>query len=391
MMSQFNRYCILSTTVLLLSVTAGAAPYDDFKFGTPERIDFNFEASYTNTEGNFEKSGNSFTKLNSGSSLVTYDFDIGARAELAPQFHLYGNGRFTSAESHNTAFGTAQTKTNSGFSAGTVGSDFVLVSGRILVIPDFSFSFPIKTIDRTNNTETALSEGVYEGTGRVVLRVERRSYRFGGYAGFTYRDGGRSALLPYGALFELTFGKWNFGLDARGYQSLTYDKDSDREATIDNYYFCPANGCSKRFAAFNPAKMTSNLWIRVNATPDFAFDGSVAMDWSGSNTSRDMTIRGGMIYRWDYSGLRRQSTPVTPNYESPTSFEETTQDGVDQRPFRQAPKSVVLPANAGAAPEETPKARPVRKHPGEKTINIQEELNKTEMQIEQNSNTKEQN
>lgn len=385
---RFNRL-VQALAVTLAASTAVAAPYDDFKFGTPERIDIKLEASYSKTDGNFEKSGNTFTKLPAGSSYATTDFDFGARAEIAPRFHLYGSGRLTSAESQNSVFGTPQTKTNTGFANGTVGTDFVLVAGRILVIPDFSFTFPIESTERSPDAKVALSEGVIEGTGRLILRVERRSYRFGGFAGVTYRDGGRSTILPYGALFEMTFGdKWNLGVDIRGYQSLNYDKDTDRETAIDNTYFCRVNGCSKRYAAFNPSSMESNLWLRVNATPEFSFHFGGGMDWSGSNVARDAIFTGGVIYRWDYSGLRRKSSPYTPNYENPATFEENVRDGVDQRPFtNQAPKSVT-PAERLMAPEESPApTRRAPRRPREKTINIQDELNKTEMQMEDNSTT----
>lgn len=378
--------------ILAASPMALAAPADDFKFGTPERIDIKLETSYSKTEGNFEKSGNTFTKLPAGAAYQTIDFDLGLRAELAPRFHLYGNTRLTSAESQNAVFGPTQKKSNAGVANATLGSDFVLVSGRVLVIPDFSVTFPIETTERNTSSKVALSEGVIEGTGRIVLRVERRSYRFGGFAGFTYRDGGRSTILPYGALFEFTLGSWNFGVDARGYSSLNYDKDTDREAAIDPVYFCPVNGCSKRNAAFNPSQMESNLWVRINATPDFSFHFGGGMDWSGSNISRDTTFNGGIVYRWDYSGLRRTSTPMTQNYESPTSFEESTRDGVDQSPFVEQPKRSAVPSTQIMAPEETrPTRRTRRSRPREKTINIQDELNKTEMQMEENSTTNEGN
>lgn len=374
-------------TFALLTCSAVAAPYDDFKFGTPERIDIKLEASYAKSEGNFEKSGNTFTKLPSGSSYSTADFDFGARAEIAPRFHLYGSGRLTSAESSNTVFGTAQNKTNTGFAYGQVGTDFVLVAGRILVIPDFSFTFPLEATERKSDSKVALSEGVIEANGRMILRIERRSYRFGGFAGVTYRDGGRSTLLPYGALFELTLGKWNIGLDARGYQSLNYDKDTDRETVIDASYFCPVNGCSKRYAAFNPSSMESNLWVRINATPEFSFHFGGGMDWSGSNVARDAIFNGGIIYRWDYSGLRRKSSPYTPNYENPSDFEESLRDGVDQRPFNPPSPKSMTPETRLTAPEESaPPSRP-RRRTREKTINLQDELNKTEMQMEENSTT----
>lgn len=368
---------VLFTSFLSLSALA-TAPYEDFKFGTPDRIDFWAQAGYSKSDGNFEKSGNTFTKFNSGYGYQTYDFDFGARAEIAPRFHIYASSRLTSAESQTASFGSPQIKTNTGFANATLGSDWVLVSGKILVIPDVSFTVPFEQTERLAGSKVAIGEGVMEGTGRLILRIERRSYRFGGFGGFTYRDGGRSMLLPYGALFELTLGKWNIGTDVRGYQSLSYDQDTDSEVTIDSTYFCPVNGCSKRFAAFNPSSMESNLWLRINATPDFAFHVGAGMNWAGSNVARDATLYGGIIYRWNFGELRQRSAPLNPN------FEESVYDGVDQRSFNQVPpKSTNVPLISVAPDEQAPRRKPRRQK--ENTINLQDELNKTEMQMQSDS------
>lgn len=82
----------------------------------------------------------------------------------------------------------------------------------------------------------------------------------------------------------------------------------------------------------------------------------------------------------------RQSSP---HQREMRSFEESLDDGVDQRIFEQAPKSMT-PAVVPTAAEETPprRARPKpARRAREKTINIQDELNKTEMQMEENSTT----
>lgn len=358
----------MKTFAIVLSLfvsTAVAAPFDDFKFATPERFDISADVRYYLTDANFDKTGNTYTKLPSGYSYQLTEFNFGARTRLAPKWHLYGGSTVAVAKAGNPLTGT---KSNSGFSQAVIGTDLVMLTGKIMLIPDFSFTVPLVNVNRTG-TEVANSEGAMEFAARLVARIERRNHRFGFYTGAIYRDKGRSMLLPYGVLGEVSFGEWNFGTDLRGYQSIANDKDTNTETTADASYFCPTNGCSKRFAAINPALLQSNTWVRWNVQPNFAAYGSASVDVGGSNTSRGYAFIAGLIFRL---GTRASATPPPINND----FQEYTDDGVDQRHF-QGNRSMTPPV----VPPKGTKPGPSRPA-GPPKPNLQEELNKTEMQID---------
>lgn len=348
---------MLMLLAALLSLNAKAAPFDDFKFQTPGRVDLSLGMQYYKPDANFDKTGNSYTRLPSGYSYQLMNVDFGARARLAPRWHLYGSGQFAQANADNLVNGVSQARSKSGLSQLQLGTDFIMMAGGIMLIPDFTFTMPMVKTERTS-ADAAIGEGVMEMTGRMVARIERRSWRFGGFLGLNYRDGGRSMLVPYGFLTEFSFGKWNLGADLRGYQSITNDKETSAESTFDASYFCVANGCAKRFAALNPTILQSNLWVRANFNPQFGIFAGGTFDITGSNTTHGVAFMGGLIYRFS-SG---RATGAAPRPE----FEEFLDDGIDQSAF-QGGRSMT-PSKKGGPPRPT----------------LQDELNKTEMQIETN-------
>lgn len=352
---------------LTLTLPAQAAPFEDFKFLSGPRWDFGLETSYYKSDGNFDKSGNTFTRHASGYSYKNINMDLSVRTGIGPRWNIYGKTRVATAESQSLSTGTAVSKSASGLSHIQLGSDNLLYSGSVMVFSDFSFTYPMTKTERVNTAEVAIGEGTMELEGRVLLRIERKGYRFGGFGGVTYRDQGRSMLVPYGFLAELVLGKWSLGTDLRGYQSLTLDKDSNNEFAIEQAYFCPVNGCAKRYGSFNPSILQNNLWARVNFSKDFGLHGGLSHDLLGSNVSKGLNIYGGLIYRMGAGS--KSSAPADSG-----SFTETVDDdGIDQRAFERT--SVTTP----------PKA----KKPAKPKVNLQDELNKTEQLIEQSVETPE--
>lgn len=351
---------LLSLGSSLFSFGALAAPFKDFKFLSGQRWDFDLETRFYKSDGNFDKSGNTFTRHLDGYSYQNINMDLGVRTGLGPRWNIYGQTRFATAESKSLSTGSSVSKTNSGLSHFQFGSDNLLYSGSVLVFSDFSFTYPMAKTERLGTSSVAIGEGTMELQGRAILRVERKGYRFGAFGGLTYRDQGRSMLVPYGFLGELVLGKWNLGTDLRGYQSLTLDKDSNNEFAIEQAYFCPVNGCAKQFGSFNPSILQNNIWARVNFSKDFGMHAGLSHDILGSNVSKGMNIYGGLVYRMGASS--RQSTPSPEN-----NFSENIDDGIDQRAF-----------------ERTSVTHPTRpKRPAKPKANLQDELNKTEQLMEQ--------
>lgn len=343
-----------------------AAPHADFKFLSGQRWDFGLETSFYKSDGNFDKSGNTFTRHASGYSYQNINMDLSLRTGLGPRWNIYGQTRLATAESKSLSTGTSVSKSNSGLSHFQLGTDSLLYSGSVMVFSDFSWSYPMVKTERDPSSSVAIGEGSMELEGRAILRFERKGYRLGAFGGITYRDQGRSMLVPYGFLAELGLGRWNIGTDLRGYQSLTLDKDSNNEFAIEQAYFCPVNGCAKRYGAFNPSILQNNIWARVNFSKDFGMHAGFSHDILGSNVSKGMNIYGGLVYRMG-AGSRRSAPSEEQN------FTEIIDDGIDQKAFERT--SVTHPTKP--------------KRPAKPKTNLQDELNKTEQLMEQNVETQE--
>lgn len=353
--------------LLLVAPLAQAAPFEDFKFLSGQRWDLGAEFGFYKSDGNFDKSGNTFKRHLDGYSYQTMNLDLSLRTGLGPRWNVYGKTRLSSAEAKTLSTGFPQTKSATGISDFQIGTDNLLYSGSLMVFSDFSFTFPMAKTERAGTSDVALGEGTMELEGRILLRVERKSYRFGAFGGVTYRDQGRSMLVPYGFLAEMGFGNWNFGTDLRGYQALTQDKDSNNEFAIDAAYFCPVNGCAKQYGAFNPSILQNNLWARVNLGQELGIHAGLSHDILGSNVSKGVNFYTGLLYKW--GPHKKSSEPVETE-----NFNEAIDDGIDQKPFE---KVNVL---KGAPPKSAPqRAQPPK-------VNLQDELNKTEQMMEKNGN-----
>lgn len=348
--------------LFLIPTSSFAAPFEDFKFLSGPRYDFGAEFGFYKSDGNFDKSENTFKRHADGYGYQLMNLDLSARTGLGPRWNIYGRTRVASAEAKTLSTGFAQTKSASGLSELQVGSDNLLYSGSMMVFSDVALTVPMTKTDRSANSDPAIGEGTLELEGRVVLRVERRSYRFGAFGGVTYRDQGRSMLVPYGFLAEVPVANWNFGVDLRGYQALTLDKDSNNEFAIEMAYFCSSNGCAKQYGAFNPSILQNNLWARVNLGKEFGMHAGLSHDILGSNVSKGMNIYGGLIYR--FTGSARFSNPANSD-----SFTEEIHDGIDQGNF-----------------DRVNVTNPPPKKPAKPRVNLQDELNKTEQMMEQNGN-----
>jgi hypothetical protein len=367
---------VISTLMLLgaLTVHAQMPAGNEFKNYQSRTIDLFLQSRFYKATGNFTKSGNSYDSLPSGYDYENYLFDFGARSTIFSKWAIFASATVGAAQSQDPT----TTRTNSAFSEGTLGADFLLSEGSIAIVPELSVTFPFTKND-VNTDTVAVGEGVMSTTARLIAAMRTGSLRLGAFAGFTYRDDGLSSLLPYGALAEYQWASTAFGADIRGYSTLGYDKDSDNE-TPRNNYICRANGCAKRYAAVNPSLIESNLWLRLNLSRSWDLYGGAGFALTGQNTSTGYSANAGVIYRWDL-GPARSSGPASRQRVVEPGFHEEVDDGVDQDLFTPPPSPP--PPRPAPTPRADPDAQRnrIRKK-------MQEDLDKTEMQIELKSTKK---
>ena len=185
------------------------------------------------------------------------------------------------------------------------------------------------------------------------------------------------------------------GAELFGYQSLTDDKDTKNRATR-MAALLMTNAGSYKYASVNPSLMDTNFFyhLGVKGAWSFEIDGGISI--MGTNAASGYHAGALLRYSFDMTkGYVQKEEPVyhaTP-VEVPTgrskmynsdptlstgtkvkSFQEDTNDGVDQRIFR----------TKGLTPKPKPKPKAA---PAEDDA-IQQQLDDTEMQIELKSNKK---
>lgn len=352
------------------------------------QLDLLFQTRYYKATGNFKSSGSSYDDLPSGYSFQNLSFDLEGRMPLSPKWAIFANGSLGYAEAKNPS----TTHTNSALSQAVLGTDFVLTDGQLMLIPELSATIPFSKVN-TGSDVTPVSDGALAGNGRLIALIKSNSFRFGGFAGASARDQGLSTLFLYGALAELDFGRWDLGADLRGYSTIGNDKDNDNNSTR-TAYFCLAEGCAKRYNAINPALLESNVWTRIQLNPSWDLNGGFGFAITGQNTTTGYSAVAGIVYHMGKATnpSAPAATPDTPAPQNPRpgqrppapSFQEETNDGVDQNLF--GPTSAPSKRTV-APPPPKPKVNPdaQRKKLRKK---MQDDLNKTEMQIELKSSKK---
>jgi hypothetical protein len=257
-----------------------------------------------------------------------------------------------------------------------------MYKGAFSLIPEFSFLYPMVKNEITGDS-VPFSEGVMESTGVLNAQIDFKTFKLTGFAGFNYRDQGRSSLFPYGAVAELNFIKWSLGADLKGYASLGFDKDTDND-TARLAYVARTSGGANRYTSVNPNYLELNSWLKIRTSNRWAFKLGGGTTLNGASTAAGWNIAAGISFNM-----------VPQNESTPGSdierFHEETNDGVDQKLF--VPEdSVKKPepvkeSETGSIeyypPAQEPAKKPKKKtKPAASTKNIQQQLDETEVQIQ---------
>lgn len=330
---------------------------------------FNFEANYRyfKADANYTQAGGEYISLPSGYSYQVSDFDFGIRWTTGLTWGFYTSARASQAESKDNLI----TRSGSDISQVVVGVDMLMVSNsRFDFIPDLSLVFPLQRVSKTAD-KVLTGEGAMELTARGIMRLKLGSFVPFASVGLTYRDEGRSTLLPYNLGAELKFSSFSIGGDIGGYQTIL--KDQYTSNSLERHVVSTKNGGSLKYYAVDPSLVETSAWLRWNAG-SWGLRAGAATTVTGANTAAGLTFFGGLHFSLDGDGSRaRRSTPVAP-VDSPVStddevqkFEEITNDGVDQNLFRK--------------PKPPPKPKP-KLDPAQQRLKMQQELDRTEFQIE---------
>lgn len=334
--------------LVLVTFAKPAHAYKDLKSFPQNYWELTADYKYFNTTGNYSSSGGSYTNLPTGYSYKLQTIDLGSRSTV-PDLNLAYFTEFTVSAAESSS--PYATRTNSALTSALIGTDFIMHEGSFDIIPEFTFLFPFKRND-VNSSAVAINEGAMEIGGRLIAQTQFGKVRSGAFIGFTYRDENRSSLIPYGLVAEMSLGKWKFSGDIKGYTSTNYDKDTNNESarlTWANSY----NGGSQKFYSINPSLLETHLWAQAPISKTFLMDFGGGTTLNGTSNAAGWNVFLGLTYRI--------LTPTTPEkLPEVDRFKEEVSDGVNQELFQPPP--------------------PPSRQKSKKTI--QDELDKTEMQIE---------
>lgn len=347
--------------LVFLPLLVPAQTRSNLKSYTPGAWELDAGLRYFRADGNYSRSGNRSDSLAASSSFDNYELDSGVRNVMADRnLSWFGSIGVAASEAKVPGF----TRSNSGLTRVLVGTDFVLYQGAFALIPEFQFVYPMVR-NNTNSDTVAIGEGAMELRGRLIAQASyQSSFRASAWLGGAYRDEGRSHLLTYGSAGEFRMAKWFVGGEFIGFTSLTSDRDSSNEGPRIAWQN-RANGSAQRFFSINPDLLEANLFLRWQPTRSLGFRLGGGTTLNGASTAAGWSAQAGLVWRLFPDRPLSEVREPMPQEVPPQRFEEKTEDGVDQELFR-----------------TNPPPQPPRRRRSSPSVDIQSELNKTEMQIE---------
>jgi hypothetical protein len=296
------------------------------------RWDLDLSGSFFRSTANYSTTGTNQAFVDNNYYQLM-NAQAGIRWGLLEMTNVYLYTDFASAESK----ATDATRSNSGFTNVIAGTEFLLDFDFMQVIPEMSYLYNTEKI--SNSQDAVLnSEGINELTGKVNLQFDFDSFLLYGFGGFTYRDGGRSNLFPWGINAEYSGEKMAFGGELFGFQSITDDKDSgNANETARDALRARVSAGSAHFYALDPNVVDSNIYVKYAPSSRWLTWAAAGTSILGSNYSNGWHVEAGL--RWTFGGNRRSYDDGRKirSEKKVEQFKEDTNDGVDQKMFRPNP------------------------------------------------------
>ncbi len=319
------------------------------------------QMTYQKSKSNFNTSGK-ISDLPKSNYFQLIDITTGARYGMSESINAYGHFNIGNAESN----GTDAVRTNSTLNKVILGGEALVGDTFPQIIPEIAFVLDLEKVNE-NQDNVMNSEGANELTGKLNLQFDLRPLFIFGYIGYSYRDKGRSHLLPWNFNAETTFSDFTLGGEIFGFQSITSDKDKGAtEEVARDALRSRVNGGSAKFYSINPSVVDFNVYLKTGWGQSFVFWLAGGIPLMGNNYANDLHAEAGL--KWTFGAesvksFRRKEISIPVNEESRIStdkkvekFREDTNDGVDQRMFKAtptAPARKVITKPAHTAPDES--------------------------------------
>ncbi len=373
-----NLQCLSAILMSLLVVSSTARAFDNYKEFRRDRWDFELGTNFFYSEANYENFGNGSSNLTSGNHYQLLDMDFSTRYMPTKNWSVFASGTMSSAQSKNSV----ATRTNTSFTDVVGGLDFIVYDGVVQLVPEFGLLIPFQEVNGTGD-DALNSEGVFEFWGRMTAQKDFGTVRMYGWLGYDYRADGRSSLMPWGAGLQLKANSFRFGGELIGSQSITDDTDTSKKY-VRNAYLQNVNAGSYKFYSVNPSLIDTLFYATCMIDSKWSLQVNGGATVAGENAAAGYHVGGFLRYSFDmtegYTEDRYIPASVPASSSAPVGrsnmydrsdtqistpstrgFREATDDGVDQKQF---------------------KPRPTKKKKKPTTTSIQEQLDKTEFEVE---------
>lgn len=379
LLQQLQSYSKLIISILSLLVTVEQAwSFNRYKLFDEGRTDLMANLDYMKSDANYKLSGDT-QSLVGNNYYQLLDTSLGGRYVWNNYLATYAFVNIGSAESK----GVDSTRTNSTLNKAWVGTEMMLDMGLIDLIPEVSILVPFEKVS-TNQDVVLNNEGANEFTGKMNVQLDFKSFLMFGYLGFTYRDGGRSYLMPWGANAEYHFSKIGLGAEIFGFQSISGDQDKGATGEVNREILASrVNGGSKKFYSVEPSVVDFNLYVIMDINKSFSMGAGGGLTLAGANYASgyhagaflQYSFGGSNAYKPKHKNYRRTRYDSLSTDKQIEKFNEDTKDGVDQKLFQ--PQPSVAPKPRQTVPADT-----------EKDQELKQQLMDTEMSIELKSRKK---
>lgn len=342
---------ILSTgfAMLIQCIGTSASAIDNYKTFRRDFWEFETATQFFRSEANFSSGGGSFSRLPSGNYFQQLDLSVGSRFVADKNFAFYGYLNTGNSESKSGNI----TRSNSALSQFLAGLEYLVYSSGTQVVLEAGVLAPLESY-KANGDSVMNNEGVIEVRPAITVQSDfEGSVLWFGKAGLTYRDQGRSYLLPWRVGGEYKLPSARVGALLSGFQSITDDKDVSnsgaRLATSNN-----VNAGSLKWNAINPSVISTEAYYRFKISEGWVGQVQAGADLTGTSYASGFFVGAFVRYAFDISSWYRE-VPYEINetkVERPSGksqmyggqstlkkeeFKENVDDGVDQKIFRLKP------------------------------------------------------
>lgn len=298
-----------------------------------KKIKLSMENSYFNTSSNFNGSGE-VSELSAGHSYSLINSKIQGSYFFLNNWVAFAGANYSYAKSSNTT----DDRTNGEVTSLFFGGRKIFQHGRFLLAPEAEAILSLMEVDPQGD-EVLTSEGAHMATLGAWTTYDIWLMQPYAYIGYTYRDDGRSSLLPWRVGVQKKLSRWTFDIGVYGYRSITDDEYTDSPAQRQNVTAL-VDGGSYRFYSINPS-LTEVQMMVWHSWDRFSLAGGATHTLEGKNAARGQTYLLSLSYDWGAANKTlkkrtRRSTTTRPKPTTPKEFQPAVETGYDEDLFDEA-------------------------------------------------------